>query len=58
MVKNEAPTLQFCTRWSIANSLLAMLFSSELQLSRWLLISAIGTVLAVVKVEYTSPDSP
>ena len=34
-------------RWSLAKSLLAMLFSSELQLSRRLLINAVDIVLAV-----------
>ena len=36
---------QCCNRWSLAKSLLAMLFSSEL--SRRLLINAVDIVLAV-----------
>ena len=38
---------QFCTCWSLAKSLLAMLLSSELQQSKRLLINAVGIVLAV-----------
>ena len=38
---------QCCIHWSLAKSLLAMLFSSEFQLSRRLLINAIDIVLAV-----------
>ena len=38
---------QFCSRWSFAKSLLAMLFSNELQQSRRLLIRAVDIVLAL-----------
>ena len=37
---------QFCTCWSLAKSRLTMLFSAELQQSRWLLISAVNVVFS------------
>ena len=44
LAKCQCHARQFCTRWSLAKSLLAMLFSSEY--SRWLLSNAVGIVLA------------